>query len=484
MDNQDQATQDLDVYSMVCGVLDTNKVPNLSSIYHIPPEKCAHQSVTESVFRYIWSDWYEFCKIHGYVFFREYTGLGLYAPIPHCAQNSSEAPKEGHADFDRHLIEGAVTSYDKNIVVQFFHYLASLRSTTQSRIRHAATFINANLKLEYYNRVKLAGYNPFLSKFVNVGTLPEVQQIRHSYNKPSKNEDTQRKAKSLEGDKTNREEKRKMPTDDVVDCFLRRRTIDWFDLAETPFGSDSLVKHLTENELNDLLGWAISYKSSPIDGIPNHGNSNHHSGSNLIFSNLVDDASGPPLQPSILEKIHQHAVQILERYSTTPASATSLLPWRQYCQSALVAVGVVVEEMITASLYGLAQRHVKRCRMLQSQEGTAPTKSCSNDVERSFDAWTLPPEEAITGMLYSMSTERGASVRRPPESPVLSWGLGLPASRPATRITKAVALSSKQQSISNHGAHATEIWMKAHKIERETFAANKDLFDVLMLGPS
>lgn len=51
------------------------------------------------------------------------------------------------------------------------------------------------------------------------------------------------------------------------------------------------------------------------------------------------------------------------------------------CTSGRVALGIVLEELLTASLLSLAREHVKRCRTL--------------DEQMAFNEWALPPEDAI-----------------------------------------------------------------------------------------
>ncbi len=108
--------------------------------------------------------------------------------------------------------------------------------------------------------------------------------------------------------------------------------------------------------------------------------------------------------------------------------------------SALVAIGMIVEEMITASLLPFAGCHVLRCQQLQvkpSQDEAllasvapiAPVKlfhPISNqplvfdirnlpENESAFNAWTLPPEEAILRMAsQGMVPDTGIPLVRDP----------------------------------------------------------------------
>jgi hypothetical protein len=86
--------------------------------------------------------------------------------------------------------------------------------------------------------------------------------------------------------------------------------------------------------------------------------------------------------------------------------------------SAIVAIGMMLEEILTASLLPFAGCHVLRCRQLESKPTTkdaailTPTSEVKlkhpishqpitfdprnlSDEESAFLAWTLPPEEAI-----------------------------------------------------------------------------------------
>ena len=91
---------------------------------------------------------------------------------------------------------------------------------------------------------------------------------------------------------------------------------------------------------------------------------------------------------------------------------------KAFDDSALVAIGICLEEILTASMLPLASLHVRRCRGL---EQTAATTSDGNPVrgnnsdnhvtnpitgesvettpnvtsEDVFHAWTLPPEESL-----------------------------------------------------------------------------------------
>ena len=72
--------------------------------------------------------------------------------------------------------------------------------------------------------------------------------------------------------------------------------------------------------------------------------------------------------------------------------------------SALVALGMVWEDAITASLLPLARQHVARCRRLEQQKPSETASPSPNDMSNRsegearmdpFQEWTLPPEQAI-----------------------------------------------------------------------------------------
>ena len=157
--------------------------------------------------------------------------------------------------------------------------------------------------------------------------------------------------------------------------------VDWGCLADGPWGRQSLITD--EKTMSDLIGWATRLEAAPADNPL------------AILPNL-------PLRPSLLSFVHDEMVKILVATKEHDL-------WESFDTSALVALGVALEEMLTASLLPLAEQHVRRCRSLESED------------DQAFVEWTLPPEEAVL-KLSKITTNNFAC----------SAG-GLPTSRPATR---------------------------------------------------
>jgi hypothetical protein len=75
--------------------------------------------------------------------------------------------------------------------------------------------------------------------------------------------------------------------------------------------------------------------------------------------------------------------------------------------SALIAIGMLVEEMITVSLLPLAQDHVNRCRALEQVEDDHSSNNKRKRQQQTYDMkqqhsffqWTLPPDEAIAKLM-------------------------------------------------------------------------------------
>lgn len=104
-------------------------------------------------------------------------------------------------------------------------------------------------------------------------------------------------------------------------------------------------------------------------------------------------------------------------------------PWQnvlvESCNtSCLVAMGMVLEEAMTANLLPLAELHVQRCRAMEEQEAKYEEQQEERGVplpvnyeRESFHQWTLPPEEAILNVMRTAQFETQQKLKqRQPES--------------------------------------------------------------------
>ena len=130
--------------------------------------------------------------------------------------------------------------------------------------------------------------------------------------------------------------------------------------------------------------------------------------------------------------------------ATTSVSASPVLQnwFNSIERSAQVAVGMLVEEALTASLVPLAQAHVERCRYL--------------DAEQAFDEWTLPPTEAI------LRIPNGGSTWLPSATKPITSGKKTPQ---AIRVD------------------IVDNWCKARGLDHDEIRNNMDVFSRLLPCP-
>ena len=155
--------------------------------------------------------------------------------------------------------------------------------------------------------------------------------------------------------------------------------------------------------------------------------------------------------------------------------------------SALVALGVAAEEVLTASFLPLATAHVSRCRRLEEREAEEGGAGSGEDrvgvgrgeeEEEEYsanDEWNLPPEEAVerlsaeefrAGGRWSRETylPSAAPPSRPGRSPATSTGSGI---------------SNSDNSPSSLSAAARQ-WCRAHGLDPVVVRGNVDLFGALL----
>lgn len=166
------------------------------------------------------------------------------------------------------------------------------------------------------------------------------------------------------------------------------------------WGRRSLVETLDGTRLESLIAWA---HDGAISGIPSTVPGVHE----RIY-NPSERLPNAPLPFSYLN-------HLMHQSGRVPEFSEDLV--EKFDTSALVAVGMIMEEILTASLLPLAGCHVLRCRELDSKPGmddalhvplaeiklehpiskqpiTFDPRNLPDD-ESTFSAWTLPPEEAI-----------------------------------------------------------------------------------------
>jgi hypothetical protein len=185
--------------------------------------------------------------------------------------------------------------------------------------------------------------------------------------------------------------------------------VHWTTLSGRKWANESLLKYLPHPEIANLIDWA--HHKTPT-------NDQHHkkpAHDEREPNPLLEAELGSPLPQSQLNYIQEKARDLVRGKPDNPnISKAKVMDASMKCilesfdNSAAVAMGVMLEEMITANLLPLAEAHVQRCRYLEEQynpqqQVTALPRNLENP---SFQQWTLPPEEAIFNTIVSsLSTE-------------------------------------------------------------------------------
>ena len=185
-----------------------------------------------------------------------------------------------------------------------------------------------------------------------------------------------------------------------------------------------LYEHITKHRLDTLLGWAASHRGNDINNIDTTTSAEKERGIDLSHLPM---APPPPSQVAFLQ---QHISKRLQnnndannelddigekKKGNNCKTASTTQNNHKMHVSAYVAVGMAVEEALTTRLMPLAKAHVERCRRLErkvrdhatecrSEESITKTQSSQKKLKLlkrlasakdSFDAWTLPPAEAV-----------------------------------------------------------------------------------------
>ena len=176
------------------------------------------------------------------------------------------------------------------------------------------------------------------------------------------------------------------------------------------WGRRSLVDTLVavdNGQLESLIGWAHDGAAARMAA---HREPGFVNGETVATDNPLSRLPNDPLPLSYLNHLMLQSERIPEFHETLT---------EKFDTSAIVAIGMILEEILTASLLPFAGCHVLRCRQLESKPSTKDAakilaQPCEvklkhpisnqpitfdprnlSDEESAFVAWTLPPEEAI-----------------------------------------------------------------------------------------
>jgi len=129
-----------------------------------------------------------------------------------------------------------------------------------------------------------------------------------------------------------------------------------------------VAQHITALELSNLVGWA-THIDRPDQPIAIHVDSNNtlSSLSPPWFNPLLGLPGEDSLPPSLLHFIYKSGADSLRE------SSGQKRKWESFDTSAMVALGMVLEETITMALLPLARRYSERCMGLGSFADTDDT---------------------------------------------------------------------------------------------------------------
>jgi hypothetical protein len=281
--------------------------------------------------------------------------------------------------------------------------------------------------------------------------------------------------------------------DDLTDV------VDWHNLARG-YGTDYLLLDaLPVWEVSSLVGWATHLTqdndNSPIAG--EGAEASNGSASSLPF-NPLRGLVNTPLPFSNLEYIANVARKEVLNFD----EFLKLLG--RFDQSALVAVGVVLEEMLTTSLLPLAKAHVQACREEECKLSSETTETSelekmgkSEEAARPDEAFSFEQqngrqlqEELVTPLPHAMDLQRAAKIaaedlfhRRtlPPEEAIfrliqdrkVDSTMGLPSLYTPTRTLC-------EDRTAKPGHITAKIWCRQHNLKTDYVQNNMDIFSAFL----
>jgi len=149
-------------------------------------------------------------------------------------------------------------------------------------------------------------------------------------------------------------------------------------------------------------------------------------------------------------------------------------------ETALVSLGMLIEECMNVTLFPLARDHVSRCRMLDHlkhhqeehdkiETGQQEFLSTSNDP---YTQWTLPPDEAIAHLCQRFRHKKQQHSKNAylPSSSSSLGGMSMNCSRTTNSSRK-----SNQE--------PSEAWCESHGFDYDFVVNNIDLFEQFIRDP-
>lgn len=182
--------------------------------------------------------------------------------------------------------------------------------------------------------------------------------------------------------------------------------INWEELTDNLQASQNLQSTVGQpvpyHKVDELVGWAThTIQSSPL--------TNRNEPINPFLG-----LPSTPLPPSILYFIQEETARII----ANDRKSNFHLLRNGFDQSALVSLGMIIEESITASFLPMARKHVQRCM----EENTKGTKNRNATMNQ----WTATPEECFLQVVNHKQSEDRVPILPSMAPPVLSTMIGQP----------------------------------------------------------
>lgn len=274
-------------------------------------------------------------------------------------------------------------------------------------------------------------------------------------------------------------------------------TVDWYNVANS-YGNDfALLDSLPVWEISSLVGWATHLTRDnepprvPEDDEATLSTRVADERESLFKFNPLRGLVNTPLPPSHLEYISNIATnEVLDFEEVLELLA-------MFDQSSLIAMGMLLEEMLTTSLLPLAQAHVQACREMESRlnpdsKDTAkkPGETWNPETTIPDEAGSAAPPAKNMGPQRGMDQQLAAKVAAedffhrltlPPEEAILKLvqerqldtTMGLPFLYPPTRT-----LCENRTAVAPHVTAMR--WCAQHGLDIDFVQSNMDLFSAFL----
>ena len=271
--------------------------------------------------------------------------------------------------------------------------------------------------------------------------------------------------------------------DSDISRQARINPIDWYKRGRDEEDRGEFFENMSISNIDNLVGWATSYSGNTCVK-----DSNKRDQVCQLGLSHIPVAPPPPSQIEfLLNRFVGRMAKTLEPGSDISENATIDNNNSQIQQmkkkldaSALVSIGMGVEDVMTMALLPLARAHVDRCRRLEKEKhhraiykDNSQPHSRNAPREDPYVAWTLPPNEAAMELTRDNLVDHNTCY--------------IPSSKPPTvnhKTERASALNSAINSKSNQlddakdTADAFYHWCNMQGLDPITVRNNKQIFGI------